>query len=93
MSIRIGDVPAADRPDGYQGVPYNDEVNVSNAYITFTDKLDDAQLELAFKWADFMFSDDASIRQMWGVQGVEWDYADPDNPGENMFGERLSSSC
>lgn len=74
-------------PNGYQGVPYNDEVNVSNAYITFTDKLDDAQLELAFKWADFMFSDDASIRQMWGVQGVEWDYIDPDNPGENMFGE------
>ena len=74
-------------PAGYQGVPYNDTINVSYANVSFTDKLSDDELKLAFQWADLLFSDEGSLRAIWGVKGEEWDYVSPDNPGENMFGE------
>lgn len=74
-------------PSGYQGVPYSDDLSASTAYVTFTDKLSDSELELAFKWADLLFSDEGSLRSIWGVKGEEWDYVDPSNPGTNMFGE------
>lgn len=74
-------------PAGYQGVPYRDDISVSAANLTFTDKLSDEELALAFKWADLLFSDEGSLRSIWGVKGEEWDYVDPENPGTNMFGE------
>ncbi|MGN0743053.1 MAG: extracellular solute-binding protein [Candidatus Fimadaptatus sp.] len=74
-------------PNGYQGVPYNDTMSVSNAYVTFTDKLSDDELKVAFQWADLLFSDEGSLREMWGVKGEQWDYVDPSNPGTTMTNE------
>lgn len=84
MLLSINDVPRSSMytaleplkgPDGYQGIPYTTQVNVSGATFVITDKC--KQPEVAIKLADYLCGDEAVLRSVVGIKGKHWDDPDP----------------
>lgn len=60
-------------PYGRCGIPWNEENKQTVAQLVITDRCQ--QPDIAFQWADFLFSEEASNSQMYGKLGEAWDYA------------------
>mgnify|MGYP005786417877 CR=1 FL=1 len=70
-------------PNGYRGIPFTEELQLSGAAWVITDACEDP--EIAIKWADALCREDMTVAAQVGVKGEQWDDADPDTFG--MDGE------
>ncbi|MGE5613826.1 MAG: extracellular solute-binding protein [Bacillota bacterium] len=68
-------------PNGYRGIPYNVTPRVSGAAFAITDKCPAEKQEVAIKWADLFCREEIVIRAQIGIQGKNWDVADPGTIG------------
>lgn len=62
-------------PEGYQSIPYQKSISISGSNFTITDKCKNP--EIAIQIADLFSSFEWSVKGQVGVQGIEWDVADP----------------
>jgi len=65
--------------NGYRGIPYTTKPSVSDFLFAITDKCKNP--EVAIQWADLFCGEEVGILGSVGVQGKQWDLADP-----GMFG-------
>lgn len=70
-------------PNGYRGIPFTTELQLSGAAWVITDACQDP--EIAIKWADALCIEDMIVQTQVGQKGEQWDDADPDTVG--MDGE------
>lgn len=68
-------------PDGFVTTAYYPSELLQNGVIT----KDCENPEAAFQWMDFLLSEDATLRQVFGVKGVDW--TDPDPGALGLGGE------
>lgn len=73
-------VPPLKGPDGYQSSFYNPYGGYAGKFLITSDC---ENPELAFKWADWFYSLQGTLRSIHGSPGEQWDWADPDEKGIN----------
>lgn len=61
--------------NGYRGIPIDKEVRVSGAGYVITDRCRNP--EIAFKFADYLCTEEVIVRGNVGIKGQTWDDADP----------------
>ena len=61
--------------NGYRGIPYTTQPSASDFQFAITDKCENP--EIAIQWADLFCGEEVGIRGSVGVQGKQWDLADP----------------
>lgn len=66
-------------PKGVQSAPWGDVARVSSVTFVITDKCQNP--EVAFRLADFMYSELCTANTEYGLKGVAWDDAGPDDKG------------
>ncbi|MGI5894938.1 MAG: hypothetical protein ACOX6P_10160 [Candidatus Merdivicinus sp.] len=66
-------------PNGYRGIPFRTELQLSGAKWVITDACKDP--EIAIKWADAFCREDITVRMQVGEKGQTWDDADPNTVG------------
>ncbi len=74
-------------PEGYRGIPFTEELQLSGAAWVITDVCKDP--EIAIKWADALCREDMTVQAQVGTKGAQWDDADPDTYG--MDGETVAT--
>lgn len=62
-------------PSGYRAIPYKKMPSTNGAAFMITDKCKNQ--EVAMKWADLFCNENIILRAATGIQGKQWDVADP----------------
>ncbi len=75
LSKQYGNILPLQGSNGYRGIPYATKPSVSGASFAITDKCKNP--EAAIKWADVFCSEEGVLLGSVGVQGKQWDVADP----------------
>jgi putative aldouronate transport system substrate-binding protein len=73
-------VPPLKGPSGLQQIPFNKNQTYSPGHFMITKACKNP--EAAFRYADFLMSPDATMRNLFGIQDLDWRVA---KPGEKAF--------